>query len=374
MIARSRRKSKTPSGKGAFTLIELLVVIVILGLLMALLVPSLRGVWKRYNMTRCQLNLSHIYQAFRLRAADEAMGAEPAYPVGAWSSVLLPYLENDTSQLFCTETSVGEGSSTLRQPINELVEFKTHPRDLAPDFFTQLVEGPFMLKLSDTQYQAIRAENDAYLKGEWNLRDKVDCNFQPDGNPDVAWYCLEDHPFGIFDSCDYNFSDALAKVTYNRDDTITIEMTCLIERGFQDYLMDKNTGEQLAVIPDSRHGGTTPTIVTLQSGGGYEAAETSYGMNEYAIDKVTAGKFIRGGVGGAGGKILVMDYSRIVASPEPPDDWTTEVFDPAQSGEPIFARHFGLANVLFSDGSVRPERPADIDPMAPTAAMKWWMP
>jgi len=345
------------------------VVIVILGLLMALLLPSLRGVWKRYNMTRCQTNLAHIYQAFRLWTADKAMGAGSTYPVAGWTTALLPYLENDTSQLFCAETSEGEGSSALRRPINELVEFKTVPRDLAPPFFTQLVEGPFMLKLSDTQFHNIRAENDNYLKGEWNLPDLVDCNFQPDGNPDVTWYCLEDHPFGIFDSCDYNFSDVLAKVTYNEDDTITISMICLIRRGFQDYLRVKETDE-LTVIP---HSTTTPIIVTLESGGGFDAAETSYGMNEYAFAKVTAeGKFVRGGIGGAGGKILVMDYSRPVASPD--DIWTDEVFDPAQKGEPIFARHFGMVNILFSDGSVQAERPEDIDPIAPTAAMKWWMP
>jgi prepilin-type N-terminal cleavage/methylation domain-containing protein/prepilin-type processing-associated H-X9-DG protein len=370
-MARLRRKSKTPSDRGAFTLVELLIVIVILGLLMALLVPSLRGVWQRYNMTRCQTNLAHIYQAFRLRAADEAMGEARAYLVAGWTGALMPYLENDFSQFFCTETSEGAGASG--KFINELVEFKTHPRDLAPDFFTQLVEGPFMLKLSDTQYRAIRAENDTYLKGAGKLRDEVDCNFQPDGNPDVAWYCLEDHPFGIFDSCDYNFSDVLAKVTYKGDGTITVEMTCLIRRGFSDYLMDKNTGEQLAVIPDSGHGGTTPTIVTLESGE-FGAEPTSYGMNEYAIDKVTDdGELIRG-VGGAGGKILVLDYSRPVASPDK-DDWMTdEVFNPDQSGVPRFARHFGMANILFSDGSVQPMRPADIDPFEPTAEMKWWMP
>jgi len=358
-MARSRCK--------AFTLIELLMVIVILGLLLALLFPALRGVRQRYNMTRCQTNLAHIYQAFRLRAADEAMGEAPAYPVAAWASKLLPYLENDASQFFCTETVEGESASA--KLIKDLVEFKTVPRDLAPPFFTQLVEGPFMLKLSDTQYRAIRAMNDTYLKGAWNLRDLVDCDFQPDGNPDVTWYCLEDHPFGIFDSCDYNFSDALAKVTYNGDGTITVELTCLIRRGFHDDLRNKETGE-LTMIP---HSTTTPIIVTLDSGG-FGAAETSYGMNEYAIDRVTDdGQRIRG-VGGAGGKILVLDYSRPVASPDKPDDWTDEVFNPDRSDVPRFARHFGMANILFSDGSVRPERPEDIDLFEPTKAMKWWLP
>jgi prepilin-type processing-associated H-X9-DG protein len=106
-------------------------------------------------------------------------------------------------------------------------------------------------------------------------------------------------------------------------------------------------------------GGAQGTV-TLDTHG---ASQTNYGMNKYARD-----------VGGAGGKILVLDYPLLVASPDKPDDWTDKVFDPAKSNVPIFARHFGQANILFSDGSVQPKRPADINPFAPTTAMKWWRP
>ena len=71
-------------------------------------------------------------------------------------------------------------------------------------------------------------------------------------------------------------------------------------------------------------------------------------------------------------RIQVVDYPRLEAKTT--DIWTDKFFDPAKSGVQSFARHFGMANILFSDGSVHPERPADIDPKTPTTAMKWWEP
>jgi len=354
-MARSRRK--------AFTLIELLVVIMILGLLMALLVPSLRGVWKRYNMTRCQTNLSHIYQAFRLRAADEAMGEARAYTVAGWTAMLLPYLENDTSQLYCTETS--EGDVTPSRPITEFVEFRVQAG--GNTYYTQLDSGPLMLKLSVTQYDTARsmglldeAEDNIDTRFPW-LR-----TYEPDSNPYVYWLCMEDV------GGDQDFKDVMTRVTDTRDGWATLE--CISgTTGHTNDLMDKmvDPSEVIFNIPSNQMQFSPARTVQLNVGGA-GAWATSYGMNEYAIDKITAGKLVRRGVGGAGGKILVMDYLHLEAKTT--DLWADLFFDPAQSGVPIFARHFGMANILFSDGSVHPERPEDIDPIAPTAAMKWWMP
>jgi len=138
--------------------------------------------------------------------------------------------------------------------------------------------------------------------------------------------------------------------------------------------MNKITGEEYYKTGSGQGGGqynfSPARTVTLDVGG--VGMDASYGMNEYAIDKVdTDGKLIRG-VGGAGGKILVLDYLRLEAKTT--DIWTDKFFDPDKSGVPLFARHFGMANVLFSDGSVQPERPADINPIAPTTALKWWEP
>ena len=370
-MARSRRRSKTPSGKGAFSLVELLVVIVILGLLMALLIPSLRGVWKRYNMTRCQTNLFHIYQGFRLRAADEAMGVKNAYIVANWKEVLLPYLENDASQFECVETA--EGDVTPSRPITDFVEFRVIAG--SNTYYTQLDSGPYMFKLSVTQYDTAvsmglltEAENNIDTRFPW-LRTYV-----PDGNPYRYWLCMEDV------GGDQDFKDVMTRVTDNRDGWATVE--CISgSTGHTNSLMDKlaNPSVELFKVPSNSTQFSPTRTVQLQVGGA-GVWEASYGMNEYAIDKLDAfGRLISRGVGGAGGKILVMDYLRLEAKTT--DLWASLFFDPAQSGVPSFARHFGMANILFSDGSVRPERvntkdppPEDINPIAPTAATKWWMP
>ena len=350
-MARSRHK--------AFSLVELLIVIVILGLLMALLVPSLRGVWQRYNMTRCQTNLFHIYQAFRLRAADEAMDpTKVAYGVSAWSSVLPPYLENDAGQLVCPEALEGQiGDVAPSRPLTDLAEFKTGSR------ITKLEPGVYMLKLSDTQYNKARGlgflSRDSALGLNLTTTYPEFATFVPDDTPNVYWLLLEDG--GAWD-----YDDVVTKVTNNSDGTITLE--CVAGwTGGTSYLMDKLTGEVLATCK----GLPVPYKGPFVLGVAGVSASSSYGMNEYALDKVTDGNLIRG-VGGAGGKILIMDYPRLEAKTT--DIWTDKFFDPSKSGVPSFARHFGMANILFSDGSVRPERPADLNPIAPTAAMKWWMP
>jgi prepilin-type N-terminal cleavage/methylation domain-containing protein/prepilin-type processing-associated H-X9-DG protein len=356
-MARSRCK--------AFTLIELLVVIVILSLLIAMLVPSLRGVWKRYNMTRCQSNLFHIYQAFRLRAADEAMGVAPAYAVAGWKTILLPYLENDDSQFYCTEIS--EGEAIPGRPIKDFVEFRVN----GGSYTTQLEQGPYMLKLSITQYDTARGMG---LLGNDDSANNIDTlhtefnTYVPDGQPHIYWLCMEDH------GGDQDFKDVMTRVTDTRDGTVTLE--CISGyTGHINYLMDKVTGGEIFPTGSDQWSFSLARTKILNVGG-LAAAESSYGMNEYAIDEVdTYGKLIRRGVGSAGGKILVLDYSRPVALPDKPDDWATDwVFNPTHIGVPIFARHFGQANVLFSDGSVQPERPADIDPKTTTVAKKWWMP
>jgi len=366
-MARSRGKSKTPSDRGAFTLIELLMVIVILGLLLALLFPSLRGAWQRYNMTRCQTNLAHIYQAFRLRAADEAMGEAPAYLVEGWTGALLPYLENDASQLVCTETF--EGNATDGPTITEFVYVHTQA-DWGPVWDRELEPGPYILKLSQTQFNEARTKDGLFLKYVKEFDPTTDypeySYYVPDGQPDIYWLCMEDVPGGSGG----NFSDLMIKVTCDENEESVLLECITAGTNCWNTIVDKETGE---VLIRMKHGGAdwTPKPYTLL---GVTGEPTSYGMNEYAIDKYTVDmKFVRRGVGGAGGKILILDYSRPVAYPDK-DDWTDEVFDPNQGGKPRFARHFGMANVLFSDGSVRPERPEDIDPMAPTAAMKWWMP
>jgi prepilin-type processing-associated H-X9-DG protein len=233
-------------------------------------------------------------------------------------------------------------------------------------YIQQLEPGPWMLKLSVTQYNTARNMNLLSNAGEADNINTLHPEFTtyvPDGTPDIYWLCMEDH------GGDNDFKDVMTQVTVN-EVAGEVKLECIAGYTIwtENALMDKLTGEVLFTTGSNNWDFSPDRTITLEG----VAMDASYGMNEYAIDKVMDGKLIRGGVGGAGGKILVMDYSRIVASPN--DYWTDKVFDPAKSGVPLFARHFGQANVLFSDGSVQPERPDDLNPIAPTAAMKWWMP
>jgi len=283
--------------------------------------------------------------------------------VTAWPGVFLPYLENDASQFLCTESS--EVDAIPSRPITELVEFRVAFG--GHTYYTQLDSGPYMLKLSATQWNTARGMG---LLSNAGAADRINTNhpefatYVPDGQPYLYWLCMEDY------GGDWDFKDVMTRVTDNRDGTVTLECIGCPGDVQRNTLMRKDPVEEIFRIGGDQMDFNSARTVILDVGG--LAAETSYGMNEYAIDKVTNGKLIRRGVGGAGGKILVMDYSRLEAKTT--DLWTDLFFDPAQSGVPLFARHFGQANVLFSDGSVRPERPADINPIAPTAAMKWWMP
>jgi prepilin-type processing-associated H-X9-DG protein len=88
---------------------------------------------------------------------------------------------------------------------------------------------------------------------------------------------------------------------------------------------------------------------------------TSYAMNVY-YPRMT----------GKGSKILLMDYTKYLAYVS--DDWGDEKMDPDQTGVPLFARHGGRMNVLYADGSVVAEDPADVNPVVPAHETALWDP
>ena len=106
----SRRKvagGTVPTARLGFTLVELLVVVAIVGVLIALLLPSLSAVRERSRRTRCEGNLHQIGVA--LQGYHEVRHAFPPgcvewRPMGdttqrqlAWSAFLLPHLGEDNT-------------------------------------------------------------------------------------------------------------------------------------------------------------------------------------------------------------------------------------------------------------------------------------
>ncbi len=94
-------------GKRGFTLIELLVVIAIIAVLMAILMPALRGVQKQAKGITCQAHLKQWGIMFALYADDHNGSFNPGWDVTTggehmlWPVVMRPYYLDNEKMLVC---------------------------------------------------------------------------------------------------------------------------------------------------------------------------------------------------------------------------------------------------------------------------------
>src|SRR4051794_27121485 len=145
-----------------FTLIELLVVIAIIGVLIGLLLPAVQKVREAANRLKCQNNLKqmglglHNYAA-ALEAFPPAYRASSTLPGWGWSSILLPYLEQDNLyRNLNVSTAVFGGGATTVTPANvpggwsqtKLSIFRC-PADTGPDL------NPDRWSHSTSNYRAV---------------------------------------------------------------------------------------------------------------------------------------------------------------------------------------------------------------------------
>ncbi len=92
-----------PESRGGFTLVELLVVVVVLAILAALLLPSLRKISEQAARAQCASNLHQIGIGLFAYAADHgnALPAAAAGPTGAqqesWGYAVWPYIYGGTA-------------------------------------------------------------------------------------------------------------------------------------------------------------------------------------------------------------------------------------------------------------------------------------
>ncbi len=97
-------RSKLPRPNSAFTLIELLTVIAIIGILAAIIIPTVGKVRQSAKSTQCLSNLRQIGMAFNLYPSDNKgrfprtglnpRPTDPSRKDALWYSAITPYIQN----------------------------------------------------------------------------------------------------------------------------------------------------------------------------------------------------------------------------------------------------------------------------------------
>ena len=100
----------TARREAAFTLVELLVVIVVLGLLLALLMPGFSAVWQGAWATRCRHNLKTMWDAQGTWRAENRSSL--LLGGSGWMAELAPYVEYDMSVFTCPAGAALTGSGS----------------------------------------------------------------------------------------------------------------------------------------------------------------------------------------------------------------------------------------------------------------------
>ncbi len=322
----------------AFTLVELLVVIVILGLLMALLVPAGQQAWTLARTTICRNNLSHIYQTFGIAAADSShrVGKTPFFPKSSeWVGTVITYSET-SNILLCPESD--KESVTVAASSNPMARMVyIHNSGITPLHFE--------VRFDDPGHQGFGHMNLGTRTGE-------------DANGSYIEIGLDDNSPVTEDYMDHDGHDGLMRL-YTRTNQCYIK---LMKYSCPEYNCVLYDGKPLFVSPDDPPAVTDPASPYygwLGPGTSKNGMEVSLGATAACTYGMAKGAEQ---CGTAHHKILVMDYDEFAVDPT-----VSEVHDLLEKA----ARHWGHINILFTDGSVLSFGPTEIDPLVPGHADLW---
>ena len=330
----------------AFTLVEMLVVIVILGLLVALLMPVARSVLRTYYLTRCKTNLRHIYEAQCTWRADRGTATFATGP--NWVDDVFPYLEGRSEVLRCPESENpwSESQNTLTLS------------DIAFEIYTNHSRTSYMYDIAlDASF--------IFISTPWV-------------NPESqGWkeYAIEDQRTGGDYATDHR--DIVVEIQFVSGRPVRIYFSP--HRSGHGYGFKFRVGEE--IIYDNYDSGDSSMIGSTMDLGSYGVRTADYGMSRGSYETSTAT------VPRPDGKLIfILDYPLSVADyiTVGGDDWKRFfVVDPAYN--PVIGpyrwqpppgceewtwqqvtalRHFEKANVLFCDGRVETLGIAPLDERA----------
>ena len=314
----------------AFTLVELMVVIAIVGLLVAIVVPSMSSVYSLARQTFCCNNLQRLGEAFTISSSGKAMRLKSAgtseivsaYPKAmAWPTVPRDAIDEPTIYE-CPEEPVKKNAA---QDMFKLLEYVCPYGRFPMD--TMGGASTFYISRVGEDEKGVYTEymlQDDYGNGQFEMMD-----FQ--GWHDTDGFVRVYHsgsiwiPSRVPDTPE--FTGAHGPGYPNRLNTCP-DLNAIYYRGKPAFGAEgrtRNHRDKTYPLPDWNVGGT------------------NYGINSYAYRYAYGSKCV-----------VLVDYPELIVEVDTAVK-TEELL--LQSG-----RHLGKLNYLRGDGSVRTVRPMDLSP------------
>jgi len=372
----------------AFSLAELLIVIGIIGILIALLLPSVNKIRQQAKAAQCISNLSQIYKAQMAWKADNSRDKQSGdFVASGWMTRMTPYLASSENGeglprvYFCPGddrplTNVGNANSGTGGT--------TGSGGTGGGTGGGGTGGGGNTNAILPQNLAIRWYSDSYGTYEMPLAPGPRARVQ---NQTATSYELwfEQEPPTVNEMIDYN--DAVIVLKDNGDGTTSITLSPAGDGSHHaaggSALVDVTTGK---VIWDHmyRAGGIQPGTTIVVNGrlpaisdlgnpdtsgtGGTSSVPTSLVVAHYGLNRAI------NSIMGKGDKVVGMDYLVDMVDPTSQGEVWNGTGWYNDNGILKFVRHGQNVNILYGDGSVKPMHlitPAEVKAIDPSAT---WMP